>query len=95
MMIRSELYAKIAAKNPHLMHNQAVAVVDTIFEAITAALERGDRVEIRGFGAFSCKQREGRVGRNPKNGITVDVPPKVIPWFKPGKAIRDRLNSPD
>jgi integration host factor subunit beta len=95
MMIRSELYAKIAAENPHLMHEQAVAVVDTIFETITAALERGYRVEIRGFGAFSCRQREGRIGRNPKNGATVDVAPKVIPWFKPGKAIRDRLNTPD
>ena len=94
-MIRSELYAKIAAENPHLTDEQAVVAVDTVFEAITAALERGNRVEIRGFGAFSCRQREGKIGRNPKNGATVDVPPKVIPWFKPGKGIKDRLNSPD
>ena len=94
-MVRSELYAKIAAENTHLTHEQVVAVVDTLFEAIMTALERGNRVEIRGFGAFSCKQRTGRIGRNPKNGATVDVPPKVIPWFTPGKAIKDRLNSPD
>lgn len=94
-MVRSELYAKIAAESTHLMHEQVVAVVDTIFEEITAALESGRRVEIRGFGAFSCKHREGKMGRNPNSGATVDVPAKVIPWFKPGKAIRDRLNSPD
>lgn len=94
-MLRSELYAKIAAENPDLPFEVAMASVDTVFETIIAALERGKRVELRGFGAFTCRQRKARVGRNPKNGAAVDVEPKAIPWFKASKSITDRLNASD
>lgn len=94
-MIRSELIQKIADENPHLGPRDVEKVVATIFEEIIGALSRGDRVELRGFGAFSVKQRDGRMGRNPRTGEAVEVDAKAVPFFKTGKLLRDRLNAAD
>jgi integration host factor subunit beta len=91
-MIRSELIQKIADENPHLFQRDVEKIVNTIFEEITDAMARGDRVELRGFGAFSVKKREARIGRNPRTGETVPVDQKFVPFFKTGKLLRDRLN---
>jgi integration host factor subunit beta len=91
-MTKSELIAQLAMENPHLRQQDVEAIVATIFEEITAALSRGDRVELRGFGAFSAKQRDPRTGRNPRTGAAVPVAAKAVPYFKPGKEMRDRLN---
>lgn len=91
-MIRSELIQKIADDNPHLYQRDVEKIVNTIFEEITAAMARGDRVELRGFGAFSVKKRDPRVGRNPRTGEAVEVEAKHVPFFKTGKLLRDRLN---
>ncbi|MFO1187126.1 MAG: integration host factor subunit beta [Alphaproteobacteria bacterium] len=92
-MIKSELIAKLAAANPHLFQRDVERIVGTIFEEIAAALERGDRVELRGFGAFSVKQRPARTGRNPRTGEPVSVDQKFVPFFKTGKELRERLNN--
>lgn len=92
-MTRSELIARLAAANPHLYQRDVERIVTTIFEEISAALGRGDRVELRGFGAFSVKQRGSRVGRNPRTGQAVSVTAKYIPYFKTGKQLRERLNT--
>lgn len=92
-MIKSELIQKIAEDNPHLYQRDVERIVSTVFEEITAALARGDRVELRGFGAFSVKHRDGRMGRNPRTGETVPVPAKSVPFFKTGKELRERMNS--
>lgn len=92
-MTRSELIARVAAANPHLFHRDVERIVTTIFDEITAALARGDRVELRGFGAFSVKERGERVGRNPRTGEAVQVDAKYIPYFKTGKQLRERLNT--
>ena len=94
-MTKSELIASLAAANPHLRQPDVELIVATIFEEITAALSRGDRVELRGFGAFSAKKRDARTGRNPRTGETVSVSEKVIPVFKTGKEMRVRLNAVD
>ena len=91
-MIRSELIQKIADENPHLYQRDVERIVNTVFEEITSAMSRGDRVELRGFGAFSVKKRGARVGRNPRTGETVQVEEKCVPFFKTGKLLRDRLN---
>ena len=91
-MIRSELIQKIAEENPHLFQRDVERIVTTIFDEITGALVRGDRVELRGFGAFSVKKRDGRTGRNPRTGEAVEVEEKHVPFFKTGKLLRDRLN---
>jgi len=78
--------------NPHLYQRDVERIVTTIFDEISAALSRGDRVELRGFGAFSIRQRDARTGRNPRTGDAVPVPPKYIPFFKTGKQLRERLN---
>ena len=91
-MIRSELIQKIADENPHLYQRDVERIVNTIFEEITNAMSRGDRVELRGFGAFSVKKRDARVGRNPRTGDPVQVEEKHVPFFKTGKLLRDRLN---
>lgn len=91
-MIRSELIQKIADDNPHLYQRDVERIVNTIFDEITSAMSDGDRVELRGFGAFSVKKRDARVGRNPRTGETVDVEEKHVPFFKTGKLLRDRLN---
>ncbi|CUH75740.1 Integration host factor subunit beta [Tritonibacter multivorans] len=91
-MIRSELIQKIADENPHLYQRDVERIVNTVFEEVTDAMARGDRVELRGFGAFSVKKRDARVGRNPRTGDTVQVEEKHVPFFKTGKLLRDRLN---
>jgi integration host factor subunit beta len=91
-MTRSDLVQKLAEKNPHLMQKDVERIINTIFDEITTALVRGDRVELRGFGAFSIKKREARQGRNPRTGETVSVAGKIVPFFKTGKQLRDRLN---
>ena len=91
-MTRSELIAKLAAKNPTLYHRDIERLVSTILEEVSAALERGNRVELRGFGAFSVRERKARVGRNPRTGSRVQVAEKKVPFFKMGKGMRERLN---
>ncbi len=91
-MIRSELIQKIADDNPHLYLRDVEKIVDTIFEEIVEAMATGDRVELRGFGAFSVKKRDARTGRNPRTGASVNVEEKYVPFFKTGKLLRDRLN---
>ncbi|MCL4114906.1 UNVERIFIED_CONTAM: hypothetical protein GTU68_036729 [Idotea baltica] len=91
-MIRSELVDKIAAENPHLYQRDVELIVATIFDEIIEAMANGDRVELRGFGSFSVKKRDSRVGRNPRTGESVQVEEKYVPFFKTGKLLRDRLN---
>ncbi|AVO36558.1 integration host factor subunit beta [Pukyongiella litopenaei] len=91
-MIRSELIQIIADENPHLYQRDVERIVNTVFEEMVRAMERGERVELRGFGAFSVKKRDARVGRNPRTGETVQVEEKHVPFFKSGKLLRDRLN---
>ena len=94
-MTKPELIQEIANRNPHLYHRDVERIVSTIFDEISAALARGDRVELRGFGAFSVKHRDARVGRNPRTGDAVQVSEKHIPFFKTGKQLRERLNGSD
>ncbi len=94
-MIKSELIQQIAEENPHLYQRDVERIVSVIFEEITAALARGDRVELRGFGAFSVKDRDARMGRNPRTGESVPVPAKKVPFFKAGKELRERMNGRD
>ena len=91
-MIRSELIQIIADENPHLYQRVVERIVNTVFSEITEALAKGDRVELRGFGAFSVKSRDARIGRNPRTGEAVEVESKAVPFFKTGKLLRDRLN---
>jgi len=91
-MTKSELIARLAERNPHLYLRDVERIVAAIFEEISGALARGDRVELRGFGAFSVKRRAARTGRNPRTGDTVHVDEKYIPFFKTGKDLRERLN---
>ena len=91
-MIRSELVQKIADENPHLYQKDVERIVGTIFDEIINAMAAGDRVELRGFGAFSVKKRKARLGRNPRTGEAVDVAEKHVAFFKTGKLLRDRLN---
>ncbi|TQM90080.1 HU family DNA-binding protein [Roseinatronobacter monicus] len=91
-MVRSELIAQLASHYPDLTHRQITAVVDAVFDEITDALARGNRVEFRGFGVFAPKQRGGRIGRNPKTGESVQVAPKQIAMFRASKALLARLN---
>lgn len=91
-MIKSELIQRLAEENPHLYQRDVERIVATVFEEITMALVRGERVELRGFGAFSVKEREARIGRNPRTGESVPVPEKRVPFFKTGKELRERMN---
>ncbi|MGH7056281.1 MAG: integration host factor subunit beta [Acetobacteraceae bacterium] len=91
-MTKSELIAELAAANPHLLQRDAELIVATIFEEIIAALAEGDRVELRGFGAFTVKRRNSRTGRNPRTGEAVTVDEKRVPFFKAGKELRERVN---
>ncbi len=93
-MTRSQLILRLAEQNPHLFHRDVERFVATVFEEISEALARGDRVELRGFGAFSVKRRSARIGRNPRTGETVHVAAKSLPYFKTGKQLRERLNAP-
>ena len=91
-MIKSELVQRIAAQNPHLYQRDVENIVNAILDEIIAAMARGDRVELRGFGAFSVKNRPARTGRNPRTGAHVSVEQKSVPFFKTGKEMRERLN---
>lgn len=91
-MTKSELIQRLAERNPHLFLRDVEKIVETIFDEITQALADGDRVELRGFGAFSVKHRDARIGRNPRTGEAVQVEAKRLPFFKTGKALRERLN---
>ncbi len=92
-MIKSELIERIAERNPHLYQRDVEHIVNAILEEIVVALSRGDRVELRGFGAFSVKNRPARMGRNPRTGEQVVVSEKYVPFFKTGKDMRERLNA--
>ena len=91
-MIKSELIQRVAEQNPHLYQRGVEKIVNTILDEIVAAMARGDRVELRGFGAFSVKKRPARSGRNPRTGAVVPVEQKYVPYFKTGKDMRVRLN---
>ena len=91
-MIRSELVTKIATENPGLTARDVETIVECFFDEIVAQLAAGGRVELRGFGTFSTRARDGRTGRNPRTGATVEIDAKRVPYFKPGKEMRDRLN---
>jgi len=91
-MIKSELIQLITERNPHLFQRDVERIVNTVFDEIIHALSAGDRVELRGFGAFSVKERGARAGRNPRTGETVSVAAKRVPYFKTGKELRERLN---
>ena len=93
-MTKSELILKLAEKNPHLYQRDVERIVSTIFDEISAALARGDRVELRGFGAFSVKMRDARVGRNPRTGEAVDVEEKHVPRGGNGRAVVPRRHIP-
>ncbi len=92
-MIKSELVTRLAERNPHLYLRDVERVVSTVFEEVAAALARGDRVELRGFGSFSVRRRGARVGRNPATGDRVDVAAEVVPHFRTSRQLRQRLNS--
>lgn len=94
-MTRSELVAEIAAANPHLLLRDVELIVHTIFDELTRAMARGERIELRGFGAFTVKKRNARAGRNPRTGESVAVEEKVVPFFKAGKELRERINKAD
>lgn len=91
-MIKSELVQLLAERNPHLYQRDVEHIVNAVLEEVVKALSQGDRVELRGFGAFSVKNRPARVGRNPRTGEQVQVAEKHVPFFKMGKELRERLN---
>ncbi len=91
-MTKSELILRLAERNPHLYQRDVERIVATIFDTVSDALSRGERVELRGFGAFSVKHRGSRTGRNPRTGEAVHVGEKRVPYFKTGKELRERLN---
>ena len=91
-MIRSELVQKLCQDFPDLTQREVESVVSAVFESITDQLAQGGRVELRGFGAFSTRKRDARLGRNPRTGESVQVDAKRVPYFKPGKEMRERLN---
>lgn len=91
-MTKSDLILLLAEKYPHLLQRDIERIVNTVFDEISNALARGNRVELRGFGAFSTKKRDARMGRNPRTGDNVSVSEKHVPFFKTGKQLRDRLN---
>jgi integration host factor subunit beta len=91
-MTKSELISELAGANPHLRAQDVELIVATVFDEISAALTRGERVELRGFGAFTIKRRDARTGRNPRTGESVPVDEKAVPFFKAGKELRERVN---
>jgi len=91
-LTKSELIADLSAANSHLFGRDVEVIVATVFNEITAALTRGERVELRGFGAFTVKRRDARTGRNPRTGEAVPVDEKAVPFFKAGKELRERVN---
>ena len=93
-MVKSELVQRIVGQKPYLYERDVARVVDAVLEEVVAALARGDRVELRGFGVFSVKVRQARTGRNPRTGAMVPVGQKAIPSFKSGEVMRKRLSAP-
>ena len=91
-MTKSDLIERVAARAPHLSKKDTELVVNTIFDSMTEALRRSDRIEIRGFGSFQVKVREAREGRNPKTGEEVRIPAKRTPFFKVGKELKERID---
>jgi len=91
-MTKSELTDRIAELNPHLYQRDVERIIDAVFDEIAKALSHGERVELRGFGAFAVKRREARAARNPRTGVSVHVPERNVPFFKTGKQLRERLN---
>ena len=91
-MLKSELVKSISVQYPHLYQAHVDKIIDTIFDTIITGMARGDRVELRGFGVFSTKVREARIGRNPRTGVEIQVTKKVVPSFKAGLDMRERLN---
>ena len=91
-MTKSELIQRLAEQNPRLYERDVERIVATIFDEISSALANGNRVELRGFGALSVKERDARIGRNPRTGETVKISRKFVPFFKVGKDLRNRLN---
>ena len=92
-MTKSELILKITSKNSYLYHKDVYKIIDTLFNCVTKALKDGDRVELRGFGTFTTKLRNARIGRNPKTGDPVAIPQKKMPFFKMGKSMKEIINS--
>ncbi len=92
-MTKSELILKITSKNSYLYHKDVYKIIDTLFNCVTKALKDGDRVELRGFGTFTTKLRNARIGRNPKTGDPVAIPQKRMPFFKMGKLMKERINN--
>ena len=92
-MTKSELILKITTKNSFLYQKDVYKIIDTLFNTVTNALKNGDRVELRGFGTFTAKNRNARIGRNPKTGEPVAIPQKKMPFFKMGKSMKERINS--
>ena len=92
-MTKSELILKITSRNSYLYHKDVYKIIDTLFNCVTKALKDGDRVELRGFGTFTTKRRNARIGRNPKTGDPVAIPQKKMPFFKMGKSMKERINS--
>ena len=92
-MTKSELILKITSKNSYLYQKDVYKIIDTLFNSVTKALKDGDRVELRGFGTFTTKIRNARIGRNPKTGDPVAIPQKKMPFFKMGKSMKERINS--
>ena len=92
-MTKSELIQKITNKNSFLYQKDIYKIIDTLFNTVAKALKDGDRVELRGFGTFTTKLRNARIGRNPKTGDPVAIPKKKIPFFKMGKSMKERINS--
>jgi integration host factor subunit beta len=91
-MTKADLVEEVV-RVTELPRKESEVVVETIFESIIRALQTGDKIEIRGFGSFRTRQRQGRIGRNPKTGARVEVPPKRIPFFKPSKELKDFVNT--
>ena len=92
-MTKSELIQKITNKNSFLYQKDVYKIIDTLLNSVTKALKNGDRVELRGFGTFTTKLRDARIGRNPKTGEPVAIPKKKLPFFKMGKSMKERINS--
>ncbi len=92
-MTKSDLIERVAARLPHISKKDTEIVVNTIFDSMTEALQRSDRIEIRGFGSFQVKIREAREGRNPKTGEEVKIPAKRTPFFKVGKELKERIDA--
>ena len=92
-MTKSELIFKITNKNSYLYNKDVYKIIDTLFNSVTKALKDGDRVELRGFGTFTTKLRNARIGRNPKTGEPVAIPQKKMPFFKMGKSMKERINN--